>query len=273
MFQLLFTNFIKPFVSVGRLRLPTYGIMMVLAFIIAGIVFYLLAPRAGLPRADAFNLLALILVGGVLGAKVFYLFTMIPYWRAIAAGGWQAVLELLAGGGMVFYGGLLGGFMMLVGYLRKYQLPFLPTLDVAAVALPVGHAIGRLGCFSVGCCYGIPSKHGILMPHSLFAPRDVPLVPTQLIESAFCLLLAVVLYLILRRGTRPGLVTEFYLLAYSIFRFVIEFWRGDVLRGFIGPFSLSQWISVVIVLVVVLYQIMASRRGEKSGKTESINPK
>ncbi|NLW54157.1 MAG: hypothetical protein GXY99_04570, partial [Clostridiaceae bacterium] len=62
MFQLLFVSFIKPFVSVGRLTLPTYGIMMVLAFIVAGIIFYLLAPRADLPRADAFNLLALILV-------------------------------------------------------------------------------------------------------------------------------------------------------------------------------------------------------------------
>lgn len=253
MFQLLFVSFIKPFVSVGRLTLPTYGIMMVLAFIVAGIIFYLLAPRADLPRADAFNLLALILVGGVVGAKVFYFLTLIPYWRAIAASGWQTVLELIAGGGMVFYGGLIGGLLMLVGYLKKYKLPFLPTLDIAAVALPVGHAIGRLGCFSVGCCYGVPSSCGILMPHSLIAPRDVPLVPTQLIESAFCLLLAVVLYLILRKKNRPGLVTGIYLIAYSSFRFVIEFWRGDVLRGFIGPFSLSQWISITIVLLVAVY--------------------
>lgn len=253
MFQLLFVSFIKPFVSVGRLTLPTYGIMMVLAFIVAGIIFYLLAPRADLPRADAFNLLALILVGGVVGAKVFYFLTLIPYWRVIIASGWQAVLELIAGGGMVFYGGLLGGLLMLVVYLKKYKLPFMPTLDIAAVALPVGHAIGRLGCFSVGCCYGVPSICGILMPHSLIAPRDVPLVPTQLIESAFCLLLAVVLYLILRKKPRPGLVTGIYLIAYSSFRFVIEFWRGDVLRGFIGPFSLSQWISITIVLLVAVY--------------------
>ncbi len=253
MFQLLFINFIKPFVSVGRLTLPTYGIMMVLAFIVAGIIFYLLAPRADLPRADAFNLLALILVGGVVGAKVFYFLTLIPYWRVIIASGWQAVLELIAGGGMVFYGGLLGGLLMLVVYLKKYKLPFMPTLDIAAVALPVGHAIGRLGCFSVGCCYGVPSSCGILMPHSLIAPRDVPLVPTQLIESAFCLLLAVVLYLILRKYPRPGLVTGIYLIAYSSFRFVIEFWRGDGLRGFIGPFSLSQWISITIVLLVAVY--------------------
>lgn len=253
MFQLLFINFIKPFVSVGRLTLPTYGIMMVLAFIVAGIIFYLLAPRADLPRADAFNLLALILVGGVVGAKVFYFLTLIPYWRVIIASGWQAVLELIAGGGMVFYGGLLGGLLMLVVYLKKYKLPFMPTLDIAAVALPVGHAIGRLGCFSVGCCYGVPSICGILMPHSLIAPRDVPLVPTQLIESAFCLLLAVILYLVLRKKPRPGLVTGIYLIAYSSFRFVIEFWRGDVLRGFIGPFSLSQWISITIVLLVAVY--------------------
>ncbi|NLC89965.1 MAG: prolipoprotein diacylglyceryl transferase [Clostridiaceae bacterium] len=267
--SLLFSiSLIKPFVSVGRLSLPTYGIMMVLAFIVAGFIFYLLAPRADLPRADAFNLLALIMVGGVVGAKVFYLLTLIPYWRAIAAAGWQAALELIASGGMVFYGGLLGGLLMLAGYLRKYKLPFLPTLDIAAAALPAGHAIGRLGCFSVGCCYGLPSKHGILMPHSLIAPRDVPLVPTQLIESAFCLLLAVVLYLILRRKPRPGLVTSLYLVAYSIFRFVIEFWRGDVLRGFIGPFSLSQWISLTIVLALAIYRTVTWRRGKKPGRTD-----
>lgn len=264
MFELLFSAFIRPFVSVGRLTLPTYGIMLALAFIIAGIIFYLLAPRAGLPRADAFNVLALILVGGVVGAKLFYLLTLIPHWRELAAAGWRAVLEQIASGGMVFYGGLVGGLLMLVGYLRKYKLPFLPSLDIAAVALPVGHAIGRLGCFSVGCCYGVPSEHGILMPHSLIAPRDVPLVPTQLIESGFCLLLAVVLYLILRRKPRPGVVTSIYLVAYSVFRFVIEFWRGDVMRGFIGPFSLSQWMSVVILVGVVLYQIyqLVKRRAE-----------
>lgn len=268
MLQLFSLNFIKPFVSVGRLTLPTYGIMMVLAFSVAGLIFYLLAPRADLPRPDAFNLLALIMVGGVVGAKVFYLLTLLPYWRAIAAAGWQAVLELIAGSGMVFYGGLLGGLLMLAGYLRKYKLPFLPTLDIAAAALPVGHAIGRLGCFSVGCCYGLPSQHGLLMPHSLIAPRDVPLVPTQLIESAFCLLLAAVLYLILRRKPRPGFVTGLYLVAYSVFRFVIEFWRGDVLRGFIGPFSLSQWTSITIVLALAIYLTVTWRRRKDPGKTE-----
>lgn len=251
MFLLLFSSFIQPFVSVGRLTLPTYGIMLALAFIVAGIIFYLLAPRADLPRPDAFNVLALILVGGVVGAKLFYLLTLIPHWKKLAASGWQAVLEQIASGGMVFYGGLLGGFLMLVGYLRRYKLPFWPTLDIAAVALPVGHAIGRVGCFSVGCCYGVPSKHGILMPHSLIAPRDIPLVPTQLIESAFCLLLALVLFLILRKKPRPGVVTGIYLVAYSVFRFVIEFWRGDVVRGFIGPLSLSQWISIVIITIVL----------------------
>ncbi|MDD4541045.1 MAG: prolipoprotein diacylglyceryl transferase [Eubacteriales bacterium] len=256
----LFLAYIKPFVSVGRLTLPTYGLMLALAFLLAGLVFYLLAPRAGLPRLDAFNILALVLVGGLVGAKLLYLLTLIPYWRELAAGGWRALLEQVAGGGMVFYGGLLGGVLMLVGYLKKYKLPFLPSLDIAAVAVPVGQAIGRVGCFSVGCCYGVPSKHGLLLPHSLIAPRDVPLVPTQLIETVFCLVLAALLYLLLRRGPRAGVVTSIYLVAYSVFRFVIEFWRGDVVRGFIGPLSLSQWISIIIVLLVLGYQLLSRRQ-------------
>lgn len=266
MIPFYFLNFIKPFVSIGRLTLPTYGIMMVLAFLVAGTVFYLLAPRVGLPRPDAFNAVALIFVGGLVGAKLFYLLSLIPYWRVLFTHGWQAVLAEIVSGGMVFYGGLIGGLIVLLIYLKKFKLPLAGSFDIAAIALALGHAIGRLGCFSVGCCYGVPSRHGILMPHSIIAPNDIRLVPTQLIESAFLLLLALVLYLLLRKSPRPGVVMKTYLVAYAVFRFVLEFWRGDRVRGFIGPFSVSQWISLLLLAALLVYEL--SKKLRSPSKTD-----
>lgn len=241
-----------PFITIGQLQIPTYGLMLVLAFAGAGIVFYRLAPRAGLPRSDAFNALALMVVGGGVGAKLAYMLGLLPHWRELRPYGWRIWLSELAGGGMVFYGGMIGGLLVLFLYLRHFNLPVPATLDVAAVALPLGQAIGRLGCFSVGCCYGLPWQHGIALPHSLIAPRGIPLVPTQLIESSFCLLLSVALYLYFRKGPETGSTVRLYLLGYGIFRFLIEFLRGDVLRGFIGPLSVSQWISLAAIAFAVL---------------------
>jgi 5,10-methenyltetrahydrofolate synthetase len=114
--------------------------------------------------------------------------------------------------------------------------------------MAVAQAIGRLGCFLAGCCYGkeTESRFSLVFSHSSFAPNHVRLLPTQLLASAgdFAIMAALLLYA--RRKPQAGRVVGLYIVLYAVGRFVLEFWRGDY-RGNVGPLSSSQFIALVLL--------------------------
>jgi phosphatidylglycerol:prolipoprotein diacylglycerol transferase len=167
----------------------------------------------------------------------------------------------------VFYGGLIAAVLVSFWYLRRHRMPLWPTCDVFAPGVALGHAIGRLGCFFAGCCYGRPTTlpWGIVFSDPFAAsyvgtPLGVPLHPTQLYEAGAELVILALLLLSERRG-RPfaGRTFWIYTLLYGISRFIIEFFRGDE-RGSLLGLSTSQFISVMLVALSVIMMIRLARR-------------
>jgi phosphatidylglycerol:prolipoprotein diacylglycerol transferase len=152
----------------------------------------------------------------------------------------------------VFYGGLIGALAVAWRYMRKARLPLWRTADVFAPGIALGHGIGRLGCFSAGCCWGLechlPWAVTFRNPvaHELVGvPLGQPLHPTQLYESFAEFLIFAVLYRQIGKSHRPGAIIGLYLMLYSTARFIVEFFRYHEQGNLWGtPLDTSQWISL-----------------------------
>lgn len=153
-------------------------------------------------------------------------------------------------GGMVFYGGLIGACIGAYIYMRKAKLNTNEYSDTLAPCIPLFHAFGRVGCFLVGCCYGIKSDIGFTYHYAIVeAANGVCRFPVQLLEATenifICILLTVMLCKC--KKMQHGMLIWVYGLIYPVIRFINEFLRGDTVeRGFFGIFSTSQWISIFI---------------------------
>lgn len=239
--------------------IPVYGICFFAGIFIAYLMGIPLFKKRNLEPFDLTCSGVFTMIGAALGAKVLFI---IISWKEIVALK-LSLLEIISGG-FVFYGGLVGGVLGLVLYLKIYRLPFQQILDIYAVILPLGHAIGRFGCFCSGCCYGIPYD-GVFNcvytnPLSTDTPVGVGLFPVQLLEYLMLLVLFVVQLLIyVIWNGKPKLSLKIYLISYSLLRFFLEFLRGDLIRGSFLSVTTSQWISLVILLAVSLY-ILVDRK-------------
>lgn len=161
-------------------------------------------------------------------------------------------------GGSIFYGGMLGGIFTSYLYIRtKKSVNIDPYVGIGTLCIPLFHIFGRIGCFLSGCCYGIPSSFGINLYYST-APNcaGVDRFPVQLLESFCNLLLFVILfYLFNYRKMNGKKLLNLYLCLYAIIRFFDEFLRGDIYRGFVGFISLSQYISISILVILFTYEL------------------
>ncbi len=240
-------------ISIGSFYIPTYGVLVALGFL-AGLGATLrLAKRRSLSAEKITNLAIYCAMAGIVGAKLFmFLFDLPDY---IRNPGQIFTLETLQAAG-VFHGGFLAALVVAYFYMRKQQLPLLGTMDIFAPGVAVGQAIGRLGCFAAGCCWGTECSlpWGVRFRSDFAAPvpLDKTLHPVQLYESAADLLIFWLLY---RRATQrhpPGQVIGLYMVLYSTARFIIEFFRVHE-QALVGPFSLTQWIALgVLVLGAVI---------------------
>lgn len=251
----------KPFIYIFDFPVPSYGLLMAIGVVAGLLLFYFTAKSRGIDGVDSFTLGFFTLLFALIGAKLLYLLTDLEYIRRLLSEGrLKQILEMIFFGGMVFYGGVLSGFVSFVLIAKHYKNPLLDAMDAVAPALALGHAFGRLGCFAVGCCYGIETDvYGISFEQSLVAPNHVPLLPVQLMEAVFNLLLSIFLFVLLKNG-RKGLAASGYLILYSIWRFFIEFYRGDSYRGFFLGLSTSQWISILLLSVGIVLFFTSKRK-------------
>ena len=241
--------------TIGPLTLHTYGVLLALAFLAGLWIANRQARKAGLDATRITDMAVYVLIGGLIGAKLLLLIIEWPFYSRNPG----ELFSLVQSGG-VFYGGLLGALPVAWWYSRKHALPGWPTADVLAPGVALGQAVGRLGCFAAGCCYGRATDvrwavtfKDIYTTRTVGTPLDVPLHPTQLYESAATLLIFGFLLWLFRRKQFHGQVAVAYVLLYAIARFVIEFYRGDAARGTVlgGWLSTSQFISILMALGVL----------------------
>ena len=254
-------------IKIGSFEITTFGLMMFLAFVVAGWVLSRQFRRYGLTDDAASSIVMAGAIGGIIGAKIYY---------AILFRDWHL---LFTRAGLVWYGGMIGGFIACALYMRFQRIDFFTAADAIAPALAIGYCLGRIGCFLVGDDYGRPTNSwvGIAFPKGSppttaeelrnFGVRVDPSIPpdqvlrvhpTQLYESAA----ALVMFFILMRAARAphpkGRIFGLLLILMGVERFLVEIVRAKDDR-FLGPFTIAQLISVILVVCGAI--LSAKREG------------
>ncbi len=238
----------------GEWGLPTYGVMAAIGLVLGLTINVRLAEREGLDGDKSWNLGILAILSGIVGAKILFIAQDWPYYSA-NPGKIFSLATLQTGG--IFYGGLVAAIGVSLWYMRRHRFPLLKTCDVFAPGVALGHAIGRLGCFAAGCCYGKPTDlpWGVTFTDELAhrftgTTLGVPLHPTQIYEFLVELANFGVLMWLFRRRSFDGQVIGAYLFLYGFARYFMDFLRDDPGRGllFHGALTGTQFISILMVI-------------------------
>jgi phosphatidylglycerol---prolipoprotein diacylglyceryl transferase len=257
------------FPLLGGQPVTSFGLMMFLAFLAAGLVHRSEMKRQGFDPEITWDLLFMAVVGGILGAKLYYMFLNFP--RLVE----DPASLIFARGGLVWYGGFLGGVALVVWQIRRRGLHLSTQADMAAPALALAYAVGRVGCFLVGDDWGRPTgswvgirfpqgapptrvdiierEFGIQVDPELVARfgEIVPVHPTQLYEIGLSLLIFALLWSIRKHGHAKGWLFMLWLALAGAERFFVEFFRAKDDR-FFGFLTLAQLISLLLVAVGVV---------------------
>ena len=234
----------------GRFFLPTYGFLVSLGVLVGLWISVRNSERLGIDGEKAWNLGILVVLCGIIGSKVLYVINEGMSFREIFS-----ISTLQAGG--VFSGGLIAAFIAAAWYVRRHHMPALGTCDAFSPGLALGHAIGRIGCFAAGCCYGKETHHwwAVTFTNPLAAqitgtPLNKPLEPTQLFESAVELANFFLLMWLLKRRKFDGQVFGAFMFIYGTARFFLEYLRDDPGRGsvFGGAITGTQLIAIGLVI-------------------------
>jgi phosphatidylglycerol---prolipoprotein diacylglyceryl transferase len=254
--------------QIGAITVYTYGVLVAAGVILGLMYARRQAARVGLPPRQIWNLGIYMIFSALIVSKLWLVFSGWSYFAENPAGILSVAFLQSAG---TFYGGVLGAILAILFYCRVHKLPLLPVFDVLAGALPLAHAIGRLGCFAAGCCFGKPTAlpWGVIFTDPEAArlagtPLGVALHPTQLYEACAEFLNFLLLVWLGSRQRFAGQIVGAYFILYGIERGFIEFFRGDPGRTmmFHGAVSLMQIVSVALVLAgAVLW-----RRGLRSAQ-------
>lgn len=243
----------------GR-EIPVYGFMGIIG-VTLGIVFLVVVCKLKKRSADdSLYVLVWGAVGAMVGAKILYIIvdfkSVVSLFRQYPDQIFMVIRAVLSSG-FVFYGGLGGALLGVFLASRYFELKVLEQMNICIPAMPLAHGFGRIGCHLLGCCHGM-EYHGpfsVVYHNSPVAPLEVELFPVQLLESIFDFALFAVFVVLLIMKKYENRFIYIYLAAYSIARFILEFFRGDSIRGkFIG-ISTSQWISIAIWITLITMYI------------------
>lgn len=256
--------------EIGPFTLHTYGLMLSLALLTSIYMAAYLGKKEGIQPKYVWDFGFIVIISAIIGSKLLLVLTSLDYYFKDLSRLFS--IEFLRAGG-VFYGGLLGAMAGCYIFSRiNPAVSFLKFSDIAAPVIPLGQAIGRIGCFSAGCCWGSHSDlpwavtFSNTYAHSLIGvPLHDALHPVQLYESISWLILFLILWTALRKKffKVPGQLLCVYLVSFGIIRFFLEFFRGDLERGvyFNGMISTSQSISLLVVpIALVMFFILRRKK-------------
>ena len=243
-------KYMYPSVSFLSIKIPTYGLMMFFALFISGALSLRHTIKKGLKWETTMVIIACIFGFAIIGAS--FLYFIVTYSS-------QEILQYLHDGtlftervGFVFYGGLILGFLGALLGMKLSGASFSEYAPAIIPYIPVAHAIGRIGCFLGGCCYGIPTRLPIGVVYPAYAitdvPKDIPLFPVQLLESVLLLAIFVILLIAQKKKYTANKLLGIYSVLYACCRFGLEFLRYDSIRGSFAKLSTSQWVSILLVI-------------------------
>ena len=258
------------FLSIGNFSLRWYGVMAAVGFLVALTLMQFNRRYAKLSNDQVNNIVMLGMISGVIGARVFYVVQNWSFYRLHPA----AIIRIDQGG-LVFYGGFILAVAVLIYYIRKIcHADTVRVLDITAPALAAAHALGRIGCFFNGCCFGKPADFFWCAAYPSGSEPfrkygDIPLHPVQLYEAVLNIFLAVLLFYMVRK-CRRGIVMASYILTYGILRFIDEFFRGDH-SDFVKGFTPAQVIGfgMIPLGVILLVKFMRSPGHEQHSEKSS----
>lgn len=248
--------------SIGPITIYGYGLMIAIGVLAAYFSATYRAKKYDLDPDKVFYVTVWAVIGGFGGAKLLYLITQLP-----------AILQdpsLLKDvqDGFVVYGGIIGGIFAGWLYCRIKKLKFLAYFDLMMPSIALAQGFGRIGCFLAGCCYGKETSGplAVTFTSSDFAPNNIPLIPTQIYSSILDFVHFLLLLYVAKHKKADGQVAACYLIFYSIGRFIIEFFRGDIERGSVGSFSTSQFISIFTAIagIIVLFVATVNKKDSRN---------
>ena len=223
--------------------IPSYSVLAIIGLFSMMLLIYL--RNKILTFYEYFILIIFMIIGAALGSKFVFVVTQIP--DIIAHFSIKYMIYKIITSGFVFYGGLFGAIAGCVMFSKLKSYDVKVMLNLVTPGYSMFHAFGRIGCFLAGCCYGKQASWGVAMNNE----SEVLRIPVQLIESVFLFLLT---WILIQQEKKNRNIFILYLVCYAFFRFIIEFYRGDIVRGMWGCFSTSQWVSLLIVLLLIVYK-------------------
>jgi len=250
--------------KIGNFAIGSYGVIVAIAVICSIFVGRFLAKKEEVDPEIITDFYIYSIIVGFVGAKVALI---VADYKEFSQDPMKYLLENLRFFG-AFYGGFIFAVIFALIYIRLKKLQFFKVADITAVSLPLGQAIGRWGCFFAGCCYGAPTKlpWGLVFPAVDICQDGTRIHPWPVYESILDLAIFIFLFLRFNKRRFKGESIFFYAIFYAVGRFLLEFLRGDDIRGlyFNKTLSLSQILSILVLFVAIPLYFYFLRR-EKSG--------
>ncbi len=249
--------------SIGPLTIPTYGFFVALGFSVALLVTVKIGKARGFESTQIMDMGFIIILCAIIGSRLGYvLLNPSPYIHH--------PLDIFKTweGGLVFSGGLVFVVLVMTWYVKRHKLPFWSMADLWAPAIAIGQAIGRIGCFMAGCCFGKPTdvKWCVVFTHpKSLAPHDICLHPTQLYSSLAGFIIFAILMLLTAKKRFDGQVFIWLVILHSSARLFIERFRGDY-RGVIPgtEMSVTQLITLLLLIAAVITLFVIKSKREKN---------
>ena len=253
--------------SIGRLRVSSFGVFLAAAFIVATVIVHLELRRKRERTEGVWPAAGATMIAGLLGARLYY---AVLHWQTTIAQPWAA---LTARGGLVWYGGFLGGTLAVIFYVRRAKIGARVLSDVLAPALALSYAVGRIGCFLVGDDYGLPSAvpwaikftegsppstayilrthFGVPIQPGISDDTVLAVHPTQLYEASAMVIVFALLWAVRRRRWPDGAMFSLYLMLAGLERVLVEILRVKDDR-FFGSVTVAQCVGLASVITGVV---------------------
>ena len=266
--------------TIGDFQIPAYGVMAVIGYLVGIYVMNKEAERNGIKPLLIQSLSMWIIVGMLIGARIWYVW---ENWELFSSD----ILSIfkLWEGGMVFYGGFIGGFIGGILFIKIAKLPLAKVMDIAAPGVAIAIAIGRIGCFLNGCCYGkiTDSRIGVCFPARWNPPaywehlqqglipqgasHSLPVIPTQLISTLNLLIIFGILWRIRKKGFFNGFLFTLFIGLYGLQRFIVDFLRHYSQNALILKYlTLSQITSIFLMITSITVIIIGYRKNKNAAK-------